>query len=322
MSQWDEADLKKLYLKDFTKAWNAIREHPGFVFHRALSELNLTLEIFLESVHDLLNLIQKFRVESQNPVFWLGPGEAGLRQLEKVIRKELFTASASALAVVNAYRHIVDDEQGKGMKIPGYEEKKDQMFANDEMHNFIKKFRDFIVHNYIVQPEHEVVFSLNGRSVDFVLQQEMLFRWPEWNKLSRDFIERYPNGINVESLFLSYTQKVKEFLNWFHSEVNRIYGIEISDYRRCEGLLKRYNSQTWWRIILNRAINLKRNPYEYLDRYFTQDQLNEIESFPHKSKRQVDRMIEILDDYEACDDEIRSLVYDLFEINEENCQGS
>jgi hypothetical protein len=52
--------------------------------------------------------------------------------------------------------------------------------------------------------------------------------------------------------------------------------------------------------------------YGHLQRYLTPEELQEINTLPHSSKEQVDRIIEMVDEYGACDNELRKLVYKAF----------
>ena len=54
------------------------------------------------------------------------------------------------------------------------------------------------------------------------------------------------------------------------------------------------------------------NPYEYLPQFLTAEQIDEVERLPKMSPQQVDKIIEFVDEDEACDDEIRQLAYELF----------
>lgn len=87
----------------------------------------------------------------------------------------------------------------------------------------------------------------------------------------------------------------------------------MADYRRCSKRIKGVSSRTWWNVIFQQMVlPAKRDPYQYLDQYLTVEELSEIERLPHKSKAQVDRIIELVDEYDACDTELRQVVYKAF----------
>jgi hypothetical protein len=93
-------------------------------------------------------------------------------------------------------------------------------------------------------------------------------------------------------------------------------GEQIADYRRCAKRIKAVSSRSWWNIIFKQAVlPAKRDPYQYLDQYLTADELNEVNKLPFRSKAQVDRIIALVDEYDACDNELRLVVYEAFGIN-------
>ena len=71
-------------------------------------------------------------------------------------------------------------------------------------------------------------------------------------------------------------------------------------------------SRSLWRIILSEGIKRGIDPYEYLQGYLTPSELQRVQDLPQHCKEQIDLMISIADEYSACDDEIKSLVYRLF----------
>ena len=55
------------------------------------------------------------------------------------------------------------------------------------------------------------------------------------------------------------------------------------------------------------------NPYDHLSSYLSPEQLDEVYKLPMYSKEQVDKVIELGDADQACDEHIRTLIYRLFE---------
>ena len=54
------------------------------------------------------------------------------------------------------------------------------------------------------------------------------------------------------------------------------------------------------------------DPYMYFDKFLTSSEIEEVLSYPFRSKKQVDRIIEIVDEYDTCNEELRKSVYQLF----------
>jgi hypothetical protein len=95
------------------------------------------------------------------------------------------------------------------------------------------------------------------------------------------------------------------------------YGEHISDYLRYRRILNRFASESTWTSLLEQVfIPKKLDPYMYLDRYLTKQELEEVLSLPPRSKEQVDRIIQLIDEYGACTEEIRKRVYEFFNVKE------
>lgn len=307
---WDKEYLEKLFYRSPVDITEAIKEHPGYIAHEILVQLQVSLDLFLDCVQDILNTISQFRLSSENPDFWYRPSERLLVDYEKNIRKGLFASAASAMALVHNSGRIAG-RNGK-IVIDGYQNKVEHMFAKNEQHIFIQGLRNFVSHSHILQPNWTVHYSVEGRYATFRLKSDVLFRYKKWGPLAIKFIKKNKEGIDIDILFSTYREKVIEFHNWFHSEIIKVSEPQLSDYRKYEKWLKQFSLQAGWNFLLSEAIKRNINPYDYLNRYFTKDKLSEINSLPHRSQAQVDRIIEILDDANACDDKIRRLAYKLF----------
>jgi hypothetical protein len=69
-------------------------------------------------------------------------------------------------------------------------------------------------------------------------------------------------------------------------------------------------------IVLQSAIPKRLNPYEYLDRWFTKDELEMAYALADRSKDQVDYLISLRDPLGLCPEYTRSKLYKLFGVEE------
>src|SRR5215813_3873843 len=103
---WSEEALRQAYFRNFTHAQKAIQEHPGFVAHDALWTLQLSLDLFLDAVSELFQSTEAFRIDAQSPEFWTRPARSRFHHRELAVRRGVFMAATSALALVDASRRI------------------------------------------------------------------------------------------------------------------------------------------------------------------------------------------------------------------------
>jgi hypothetical protein len=309
---WSEEVLRKAYFQNFLDTRKAIQEHQGFPVHRDLSALRLSLDIFIDSVSDLIESIEAFHIESRSSEFWTRPARRRLKKHELGIHRRVFTAATAAMSVVGHSREVSHHVQ-----IPGYQERINVTFEKNERHKFIQYFRNCLNHQQIIKSDTKITWSDAGKQTEVLLNHdELLLASSEWPRLARSFIIRHPEGIDVEILFKDYQAQVEDFHNWFHAEVQRASEPDLSEYRKYERILNRFDTNAWWNLILKQVVMGRGlNPYKYLDRYLTKPELDEILSLPMRSQNQVDRIIEILDEYGACDDELRETVYSAFGVD-------
>ena len=101
---------------------------------------------------------------------------------------------------------------------------------------------------------------------------------------------------------------------WFHLPEMSVRP-EIMEYRKYDRILNRFGARAEWKIMLTETLKRNVDPYDYLDRYFNKQELDEVMKLPMRSPKQIDRIIEILDEFDACDEDLRQKIYTLFKCN-------
>lgn len=309
---WSENILRQAYFGSVADTQRAIQEHPGFSAHNDLCALRLSLDIFLDSVSDLFQSIDTFRIDAQSPGFWTRPARTRFESRELAVRRGVFAAATSAKALVD-HSCIVRDEVQKRVAImeKEYERQRKESFDDNE-HKFIQKLRDYVSHFRMIEADWQMSYSASGKRTQFLLRREVLLQGNKWGPQARTFIDDHPNGIDIEKLFNNYRTRVLRFHKWFHNQIAQISEPELSEYREYERMLKRFSSRAMWNLILEQVVIRRLDPFTYLDRYLTKAELDEALALPRQSRVQIDRIIEILDEYGACDEKLREKVYRAF----------
>ena len=141
----------------------------------------------------------------------------------------------------------------------------------------------------------------------------------KWPLLARKYLEQHAYEVDIERLIVEYSNKVQEFHKWFRESIMATFGGKISEYRSYERILNGEGWRNHWRQVLNYCIEHQLDPYQYLKRFLSPTEVEKVNQLP-PSKEQVDLMIKLADDFDICDDEIRSLVYKLFGIERVLCR--
>lgn len=311
---WSAENLRQSYFRDFAATRKAIQEHPGYVAHQILNTLHLSLNIYLDSVAELMHSIDAFCMDAQSPEFWARPARRRFESRELAIRRGVFTVVTSAMALVDHARvaktrmKITDADCQMQLR---------KIFDENE-HRFIQVLRNYIVHSCMTDVDWQRTFSASGKETRFLLRREILLKWDGWDKRARDFINKFPQGIDIDALFNSYRTRVIKYHDWLHGEVARVSEPMLSEYREYERMLNGFETQSWWNLLLEQVLTRHLDPFTYLDRYLTKEELAEVLTLPRRSCDQIERIIEILDEYGSCDEKLRKKVYLAFGIDMPN----
>lgn len=306
---WDENLLEKCFFRNFIKTREFIQSHPGYIVYSELESIRLSLDVFLNAVSDLIASINRFKGESAKPSFWYRPQRQFVEELKIFIQRGIASSAICAMTLVDHARRFY-----KHHPIPEYGNKVSQYFKNSQEHIFVQDFRNYIAH-FKLAPANwmSTSSSQEDRKVFFLINQDDLLKFDNWRPLAKQYIDEHPDGVDVEQLFKHYSAKGAEFHNWIRSAVLESYGELISNYLSYQRLLNCFEARSYWRLILTQVVIPKNmNPYIYLDNYLTKQELAKVLSLPYRSKAQVDCIVDLIDEYGACTEEIRGLVYQCF----------
>lgn len=308
---WSEPQITASTFRDFQRTSKTIERLPGAAIHDALEGVQFTLSIFLDSVEDLIDSIGAFKAMVDWPSFWERTRRQEFRKLETMIQRGIFSSSMSAMALVDHTRAF-----SKQVVIDRYEEKKNEVFADDPQHGFVHSLRRYVTHVRMTKGNWHIHSNQEGKSIFFILGQQELLEWSDWSAPAREFIKLNPKGVNVESLFDSYARKVRGFHEWLRAEVWARAHAELHEYYWAKRVYSAASSRSYWNLLIQQVFEPRNiDPYTYLGRYLEPEEMEEILSLPFRSKEQVDRIVQLVDEHGACDEELRQHVYRLFKVH-------
>jgi hypothetical protein len=309
---WSDEVLEKAHRNSFTEAFENIKAHPGYDLHERNSALKSVLRLFCRTADSFFLTLERFHAEVHERRLFDRNRRDDLRAFEEKFQEILYLFASAAMTLVDQSRAM-----STKIELPGYAERVSSTFANNPRHRFIQELRNDLIHVTLHQPGwHLTTERDRTRTTKFMLYPHQLRRSDEWHQLAREYLLQHPKGVDLGTLIQEYRLEVAEFQEWLRNAVSAVAGEAIDDYLRCYRFLKAVGSRFWWRLLLSQiVIEAGRDPYRYLDRYLTQAEIDEIRDLPHKSKEQVDRIVEFVDEYGACDEELRCLVYKAFGVD-------
>ena len=310
---WSDETLEKAYWKNFTDAHESIKQHPGYDLHERIQSLKAVLRMFNKTADSFFATLQQFHTEVHEKNLFSRSRNDDLCKFEETFQEILYLFASCAMTLVDQSRTL-----SRKVEMSGYEERISTIFSENPRHRLIQELRNDLVHVTLHKPSWQLSTEQDHTHItQFVLNADQLKRSKKWHSLAKKYLQEHSNNIDLGTLIQEYRKQVNELQEWLQVAVIEVTSSTINDYLRCDKFLKAIGSRCGWRLLLSQVIiQGGRDPYQYLDKYLTQLEVEEIQRLPNKSKEQVDRIIEIVDDYGACNEELQSLAYKAFGVTE------
>lgn len=288
-----------------------LQHHPGYSIDRKLQSLWQMLAIFEEAHTDIVTQLDAFHEFSRTEEMHLPVGKPQLAAIETGLNKELAAFSAAAGALVYFSRRLRSEDG-----LPDMQPQLRTSFDAAE-HSFVIALRNVICHQEFPDVGWQIEYGrAEERRTDFVLSPESLGQQLDLAADARAYLARWPKGVRLRLLVESYAKRVHAFYAWYKGACAMSEPLALQDYRRVVKACKANASRAMHHLLLTQFLSKKVDPYQHLHKYLSPHQVQEAMKLPLRSKLQTDFIIQAADEFSACDDELRSMIYRLFEMSD------
>lgn len=310
---WSDEVLVAAVWRNGKDAQRFVEEHPGREIDERLASLQSVLRIFDGTASSFREHLSLFHSEAHDGRLFRRNRRSDLNAYEVRLQELLYVFASSAMTLVDQARAL-----SKKIELKDYEQRVRSSFAENPRHRFIQELRNDLIHVTLHKPNWQITSGQNEeRTSKFMLWPTQLARANEYHTLARKYVLEHPKGIDLGTLILEYAADVRGFQTWLQDALEIAAGVTIADYRRCLNRIRAVSSRCWWNLIFQQVVlPNERDPYQYLDQYLTPPEVAEINSLPYRSGAQVDRIIEMVDEYGACDNELRELIHKAFGVGD------
>jgi hypothetical protein len=198
---------------------------------------------------------------------------------------------------------------------PPYEVLKSQLIGDKSIVKFVKDLRNHNNHINILEaaPHYTITKRLGTETVTSGLRfnRATILAGKGWSPESMSLVSNSAD-LQVVELINSHFKLASEF---YRKALTRIGVTGDRQFRDLEKLRVARRSLSYRHalaIILQVAIPKKLDPYEYLHRWFTPNEIGRIRALPDHSKAQVDYLISLRDPLGLCDTDTREKLCELF----------
>jgi hypothetical protein len=282
-----------------------LQQHPGYRINTKVESLWSMLAVFNRVTSDVLARLDEFEFFSKTQDLFKRHSKPVLRRHEVAVNKELVAFAAAASALVALSRRVLSS-----VPVEGFNSKRMEMFDADE-HAFIVDLRNVLLHESFSEATWQITRDFVNREErsDFVLAGNTLGLM---KGSARQFVARSGGKVLLRLLISQYAAKVGEFYRWLRDEVELHRPLALTDYLSLLKACRARGARLNYRMLLSVAVERGLDPYAYLNRYLDPVQMDAVSTFPPRSRDQADFIIQAVDEFGACDEELRDLVYRLF----------
>jgi hypothetical protein len=301
---WPQEIKEALSYYSFEELDKVLKIHPGHHLYVTWKSLESLLGIFSISAEETISGFDDFQMKAQNPDFFSRPNTQEFKRNCLQVNKNLYHLSSLFVAIYNVTQkfrgHFYSDR---------YKNLYESCYTNSEEHHLIKAVRNALSHHHFSTANYSVKVQGTKKDTAFYIYTKDLLENGNLKDHDKDHIRKY-NKLDVRKIFDLQINKITEFYNSLENELAN--DVRYSDYIECKMSPKRNATRTWWTILITQIIAKNLDPYNYLDNHFNNEELLEITKLPHRSKEQIDRMIKIYDETQACDEAMREKIYKFF----------
>jgi hypothetical protein len=298
---WSQQDIERALFDNFTEAQTSIDETEGGRLWGQLDELQDSLWIFDNAVTDLLDTISQFAERSSHIQFWQSPVLKHDQNFTNLVKLKMFQATSALAALVDHARNFQ-----KKWNLPAFDEKRKTIFGDDGLHEFLKCLRNYNSHWRVATAEWRIHSDphTGERKAAFILRKKELLAWENWSAEARHFIDSNAGDTNVHGAFSAYRLRARQFYEWHKGQVIAARYPLLSRYFSYRRILRGLQRKHHWNLLLAH-VKADINPYQYFDRYLTQEQIERVLSCAPGSDAQIDALAQALDMHEFINEPLR-----------------
>lgn len=283
--------------------------HPGDNLEKKWASVWMMLSLFKQAHSDLLFQLDRFHTFSEQRDFRTRTNELELENIETAVRKELMAVSFSASALEALSRNATS-----AAPIVDYLDKLRSSFDRKE-HEFVTELRNALAHINVPEAGWHITWDQEkNRETDFTLGSWQLLTYTKLNIYARDYVLQSGKNVPIRPLIASYSKRVYDFYEWLRQQHEKSPPAALADYKRCRNACRTNTNRVWYKIFLQQFIAKRVDPYKHLSKYLLPEQLGAALAIPHKSQEQIDFIISAVNTDDAIDNEVRQLIYKLFEL--------
>jgi hypothetical protein len=295
----------------FTEVQPSIDRTPGGKIWNDLKGLDDAVWIFYASISELIDEICIFGERSKDPEFWNKMNEKTADHYTREVKRKLYYCTSSLMTLVDISRNF-----DRRYKIDGPTEKRPEIFTTPGLHNFLQDLRNFNTHWRIAEANWLIKYEMKtgARTAHFQIDKKDLLAWSNWTADAKKYIQSIDGSVDVYEILTTYKRQAQAYYEWHKGAAIKQNAKALQQYFEYKNIHEGIRQYQKWNMLLSRARN-DTNPYQYLARLLSLNQIESVLSYPNHSEQQVDALIRAVDTYQICDKTLKEKIMKVFSVS-------
>jgi hypothetical protein len=290
---------------------NCVASHPAKGLEQDLANVDRAFDILSKSHTAIIDLAGQLQARVS---FGLHDDNDHVEILSKATG-EIYTYACATASLVQAYRHLIS---GRPAIADKYKSLQAELLPKS---GIIKFFADLRVasnhlHILIASPHFTITddFRRGKREVvsGIAFNQAKVLGSKDWSEESKRYVSQLGDRLDAVRLVQEHFSIASELKRVLLTRTGIRADVGFRDLRRISIARKTMSYRNSLAILLQIAIPKRLNPYEYLERWFTESELERTYAFEDHSREQVDYLISLRDPLGLCPQDTRNDLYKLF----------
>ena len=239
MNADDELDSTDNYVEILDKYY----ESDGVKIVNNLLPIKTYHFIMARNFHELIkNLDYHNSIEGMMHL-WEWKNRPILKEFMNEIIRLLHNYLSSAVGMIDITRNVLKKHYSKTPLLQEISSYIKSNIANDELLNFVKDLRHYIVHYKIPSPTASLSME-DISSNDVYFEKSTLLKWNGWSASGKAYLRKAPDEISIHSLITDYHKSISTFHEVLNKTVSAYHEIEFKEMHDLEQALKKLNAKS------------------------------------------------------------------------------
>lgn len=215
-------DVEETIKTPYGKLVEELENSEGAQISRKLRQLGISYNVFFSNYSDLKRALELFRRPDIAFLIWLPHNRETIDVYQRDVIRLLHNFVAGAKTLVEHSRNTIRELCEKTDFWEEYQDRVMNTFANEPVIKFVEELRNYALHKNL--PYTTATFHMtNPPENSMMLNLDTLRNSYKWKDLSKKYLDKLGDRVNLESVISEYATIVIDFHKWLEERLQEVH---------------------------------------------------------------------------------------------------